>query len=703
MMPDTRVSSPPMLPAAIATLVTAATWLAAIPAEPGATVLIEGSIIQAVAADLDGDGAREVIVLSGGTSQGSATVESWTERSPGTWRRLQGVVTVVAPAAPATPDASGSPLRLLVRRVDGADHVTLVRQAATDTPCCLRLHDITVTPQGMRLVPVADTTTSVDAIFVVDLNGDGTDEIVATRSLPPLGDISYPVEAFVHRWTGRSFEVTASRLPAGSGDTPFLLGDTDERPGEELGIIATLGRPELHRISIPVAGGDELVMEDAGLVAQAATAVPIDDGRGIAVLTSAGILEVRPWPIGDELGAPVAQRPLQDGQLLGVVEIDGLPRLVARQPGTADRLHVLGLPDLAPPRFGAVTRTPAAAAFLSGPVSPYVGPLPRGDPDGHSAIVYSGRLLSSIERPDAAAVPVPEQAMAALAGAQPIGMVGRDAASIALVHGATGRPLPDPSGGRLDAPVALTDAAVSIAPLALTLGPEVDGGVLEPSVRDAVALDGRRSIAVGGRGFTATIEAPPGSRVYVAGADPSVAITVLGVPESGSLVVPMPPPSVATPEPRYRATLAVSTPAGHGYLASWDVRVLTEPPPLAASAHTPFGSGSVDVTGTSAAHATVSVGGQPVGVDARGAFAWRVEAPPWPTEIVVRATDPLGNEAVATVSAVGWFDYRELPWIPIAVMLVAAVAVVFYLRMPRIEPAPRRGDDDGTLEELEPD
>jgi hypothetical protein len=443
-------------------------------------------------------------------------------------------------------------------------------------------------------------------------------------------------------------------------------------------------------------------MEDAGLVAHDATAVPINDGRGIAVLTSAGTLAIHPWPFGGELGAPVAQRPLQDGELLGVVEMDGTPRLVARQPGTADRLHVLGLPNLAPPLFGAVTRTPAAAAFLSGPVSSYVGPIPRGDADGRPALIYSGRLLSSIARPETI-VPVPQQAMAALAGAYPVGLVGREAASIALFHAPGGRSLPDPSGGRLDPPLAHTDAVVSVAPLSLTLEPEDDGGVLEPSIRGAVALEGRRTVAVGTGGFTATVEAPPGSRVYVAGSDPSVVSAVFAVPEGGSLVVPMPPPSVATPEPRYRATLAVSTPAGHGYLATWDVRVLTEPPPLAASVRTPLGSGTVEVSGTSVPYATVTVDGQEVVVGPDGAFAARIGAPPWPTEIVVRSVDPLGNEARATVSAVGWLDYRQLPWIPIAGVVLGAVAVVTYLRVPRADPVPRRADDDATLEELEPD
>ncbi len=691
-----------MLPAAIVSLLTAATFLVSIPEEPGAVVLTEGAIMQAVAADLDGDGARDVLVLTGGAPDGSATLDVWTERGDGTWSRLSNGLTVVPAAAPATPAALDSPVRLLLRRVEGVDRVTLLRQASAEVPCCLTLQDVALIDGGLRLAPVAEPATSVDAAWVVDLDGDGTDEIVATRSLAPLGDVSYPLEGLVHRWTGNTFEVTTTRLPAGSGDIPFRLGDTDERPGDELGIIATLGRPELHRVSL--GDGDALVMEDAGLVAIDATAVPIEEGRGIAVVTRTGTLGVHPWPFGVELGGPVAERPLADGELLGVVEIDGMPRLVARQPGTADSLHVLGLPNLTPPRFGAVTRTPVAAAFASGPVSPYVGPIPGGDADGRLAIVYSGRLLSSMERPETV-VPIPERSMAALVGVQPVGLVGRGAASIALFHAATGPRLPDPSGGRLDAPVAHPDAALSVAPFDLTLAPEEDAGMLEPAIRDATPLgdgDGD-AIAVGAGGFTVRVEAPPGSRVHVAGTDPTVAIAVFAVPAEGSLDVPMPPPLVATPEPRYRATLAVATPAGRGYLASWDVRVLTEPPPLRVSVNTPFGSGSADVSGMSAPFTSVTVDGRPVVVASDGTFSARVDAPPWPTEIVVRSVDPLGNEARSAVVAVGWVDYRQLPWIPIAALLLAGVTIAFYLRVPRAEPAPRRADDDAALEELDPD
>ena len=76
--------------------------------------------------------------------------------------------------------------------------------------------------------------------------------------------------------------------------------------------------------------------------------------------------------------------------------------------------------------------------------------------------------------------------------------------------------------------------------------------------------------------------------------------------------------------------------------------------------------------------------------------------PPWPTDVEVTATDPLGNRAHLMLSAVGVFDYRTLPWVPISVLLVATAAIVLFLRVPRTKPIPRVADD-AILEEMEPD
>ena len=44
------------------------------------------------------------------------------------------------------------------------------------------------------------------------------------------------------------------------------------------------------------------------------------------------------------------------------------------------------------------------------------------------------------------------------------------------------------------------------------------------------------------------------------------------MPETGTVDVPIAPSGVTMPSPRYRAVLGVTTPAGHSYLATWEVR-----------------------------------------------------------------------------------------------------------------------------------
>ena len=690
-----------MLAAALAIIVTVGPTLVAIPDEPGAEVLLEAAVYQSVAADLDGDAGREIIVLTHG--DGSAIAASaWGETDDG-WDRIGEPLEVVPGASIPGVAWLGTPLRLIVRSVGGQDRVTLVRQplypADDDGPvCCLFLDDLVVDAGALRLVPAAPRRSAVDMIRAIDLDGDGTDELLATTSVLPLGDISYPTDVRIHRWSDDRFTVSESQLAIGSGDTPFLLGDSDGRPGDEMGLLATAGRPTLYRLSLG-AEADVLVAEDAGIVADGAIAVPIDAARGIAILAR-GTLAVHPWPGGEPLGPPVSEAPMGEAAFLGTVALDGTDSLVVRQTVGGDRIHAFGLPDLAPPRFGAITRSPAAAAFGSGPVLPYVGPLPGGGLDGRPAVVYGGRLLSS-------AAPVQNEPFsgvrfATMAGSQPIGLVGADGAQLALLHGAPG-PAVDPRGGRLEAPTLNVPSAVSVAPFDLALTSELEDATLEPPVGGAISIGPRRSIAISPGGFTATVAAPPGSRVYVGSEDPSVVETIVAVPESGIVEVPMLPSGVTTPSPRYRASLGVTTPAGHSYLATWDVRVLDGPPPLEVSIATPIGSGEVEVSGRSAPYASVSVDGRAVETDADGRFVIRRSAPPWPTEISVVAADPFGNVAERSVTGVGWFDYRGLPWIPIVAVLVSVAGLLLYVRVPRTRPVPRRADDDSAFEELEPD
>ena len=241
---------------------------------------------------------------------------------------------------------------------------------------------------------------------------------------------------------------------------------------------------------------------------------------------------------------------------------------------------------------------------------------------------------------------------------------------------------------------------MSIAPVELSRTPESDDGAFEPEVEGAIELPGV-DLGIPATGFAFHVHAPPGSRAYVAVGDPSVVGPVVIVPAGGEARVQVVPPA-GPPSPAFRATVTLATPAGHAYTASSEVRVLGEPPPLEVAVATPFGSGQVSVTGQTVPYATVIVDGDPVEVGADGRFLARVGAPPWPTNIDVVATDPFGQAATASVSGVGFFDYRGLPWVPIAVVLVAIAAIALFLRVPRPVPV-SRPVDDAVLEEMDPD
>jgi hypothetical protein len=667
-------------------------------------MLPEAPTYQAVAADLDGDDAPEVLRLVRG-ERGSILAEAWSE-ADGTWSQAGNALQAV-PGRPTGTQGNvthaGTPARLIVRRVGDRDRVTLVRQPRFDEPdleieCCLLLDDLVMDDGELRLQAVADPGNAVGAVSVLDLDGDGTDELLATRSLPPLGDISFPAEARVYRWNGTSFgPPTVTELPVGSGDTPFVLGDSDGIPGEEAAIIPTVGAGSLHRVSL--GAGDTLEVEDSEVFATDAVAVSLGDGRGVAIFAAPDDVSVYPWPPDDLPREAIGQALIPDAALLGPVRLREEERLLVSQPAR-HTLHLPSLPGLDAPGF-TITRSPAAAAFASAHVTPFVGPLPGGGPDGEPAIIYAGALLPFDGSPtDGFLVGI--SPFATLAGAQPVGLVGRDRAWMAILHAPLGILSIDPAGGRLDAPLLQPGSGVSLAPVELVRARERDDGSFEPLVPDAPAIDARGTLAVGPRGFSARVEAPPGSRIYVGEADPSVLGVVRIVPESGRLDVAMVPPVEAAPNTRARLSLAVTTPAGHGYLATWEIRVLTDAPGLEARASTAFASASVVVEGRTAPFVALTVGGRAVSVETDGAFRADVNLPPWPTDVDVVATDPLGNQARVTVSGVGLFDYRTLPWIPITVALVAAAAIVLVLRVPRSKPTPR-GADDAVLEELEPD
>ena len=238
--------------------------------------------LQALAADLDADGAPEVVRLVGGDN-GAASIEAWADGANG-WRLMTApALAVRGRAGQAELAFVGRPVRLLLRRADGEERVTLVRQpdfAESDDPddpeeCCLLLDDLVLEGNSIRLAPVADPGTVADTVHAIDLDGDGTDELLVTYFLLPLNDASSLTEARVFRWADDHFaEPTVTRLPVGSGSTPFILGDSDGIPGDEAGFMGRSALGALFRISL--GPDDTLITEDSGLIVDDALAVPAE-------------------------------------------------------------------------------------------------------------------------------------------------------------------------------------------------------------------------------------------------------------------------------------------------------------------------------------------------------------------------------------------------------------------------------------------
>ncbi len=709
MMPDGGgMLAGPMLPrGALVALAIGLSWLSPAPAaavdevpdEPDALVLPDAAILQVVAADLDADGEREVVRLVAGDGD-AILAEVWRLGDDG-WALVDEPVQVLPASRDGprvNPVYAGVPLRLLVHRVAGRERVVVASQPRFDEidtgpSCCLVLHSLVLEGGELRRFAVAQPTDPVDGILAIDLDGDGTDELLTVRSLTPLGDISFPTEARVYRWAEGAFAApTVTELPIGSGDTPFIIGDSDGRPGDEAAFVSTLGPPGLYRIVVGPA--DVLSVDEFVALAIDAVGVPVDDGRGIAV-TTGDVVSVHRWPPFGPPGPAEASVLLEHAELVGVVEVDGEARLLVHQ-SEITRMRSLRLPTVDRSRGGPLTYSRAARSGARLPIRPYVGMLDGAGPDGADAALFAGHLLPSESGGRGTSVGL----TAALLGAEPIALVG-DGQWVAILHSPHGTQAISPTGGRFDPPAPRPDAWVSIVPAAQVFTSEVDGGVLEPEVSGGVPLRGG-DIATDDSGIVADISAPPGSRVIAYDGDSVDPQPVATVPATGRLELRVVPPEDVETNSRHRARRMIVTPAGHAYVARWNLRVLTEPPAVRAAATTRFGSSEVVVSGRASPDASVRVAGESVTVSRSGEFSARVPLPPWPTDVEVVATDVIGNSAATMVSGIGIVDYRTLPWIPIAAVLVAVAGGVLYLRVPkRAERDPV--DDDAVLEEIDPD
>jgi hypothetical protein len=699
----------------------AALLLTALPspvaAEPDASVLTEDAH-SAVTADLDGDGAKEIVAIVSLPEPGSSLrVAVWGVRG-GRWVSLgeEPVVRWVEADAEARTARLGEDTAALLSLRDG-DRVRVV--VAVGTPytdtnpgaCCLSFANVRL--QGtanldLELVP--EELGSVESMSVIDMEGDGRDELLVTAYGSSLTEASRPQYTLLRSPSGEGFVAEPVPIP---NDQPVWFssaGESDGTPGDDL-LFVHEGLRRLVRVT----------SRDGALVAEQAPAIDIlqppgnswivGAGDGTLVISSDRAIGTARWPRDGTLGDVTEQERdtwptlyvLGTGEGARIVEVTGTDDAAGSSLGI--RVFNLALDlelDIAAHQemndLWAATQSASTSAAVLPNFYPQMGPIPGGLSDGRAAFLGLGRLLEIDPGGDHVA-----REAASLAGGEVVGLAGPDSAWLAfgsgwLRGGGTSAWLGDPGFGEGGFP---DDARVTVAPLDSVLG---SGANADPPVElaGATALDLRDGpmLFAGDDGFQATVSGEPGTLV-VASVGPQTQADEIG---NGPLTITLEPSGTRAPGREHDVSMIVVSPGGFARTFGWDLTVLNEPPGVTAATSFELFEGRASVVGSVGLGTTVTVDGHSVYVTEAGNFGTEVDASILPHDVVVVARDPLGNEQIRQLEVVGFADVRALPWIPIMAALTFGAGVLLFLRTPVVRRADGVAiDGDGRLEEIDGD
>jgi hypothetical protein len=677
--------------------------LATDPAEPYA---LPGTTPAAIAADVDGDGAREVVRITGPAD--AVRLEVW-DVVDGQWAATLSVEPEGVPGRGRV--IGGNTATALVRaRVDGLDRALLLTGGSTsgsDAPgCCLALQEVVDGGDRPELRPLPAPELPAESIVVADLDGDGTDELVASLvNWSEDGSRSSTNVAVLGRDADR-WRTLAEWEESGAWWV-MSLGETDGAPGTELLAAGEAG--DLARVAW-IDGA--LQIERARLVVdneQAWVAGSID---GNLVVTSSTTVALFRWPRGDQ-PTMLASHETLEYPSVGVLG-SGSESLVVVQEHT-ERGTVVPVSQVLDARLrpiGEVATTAQAAVLAdvaerlardgwtgSPPTNiwPYFGPEDGEWDGGATSYIVGGMRVTAAPGGSFETRP-----SASLVG-RPIGRVGPDGGWVALgdSYVSTGaisylQPGFFPFEG----------STLTLVPLATFQDPA------ERTLATSIALEG--GIATGEDGDASTIlAAPTGVEIIITVVPGTVAVswdgtrvTDHGEVDAGELRLSVDPPSRPRPGSEYsfERDLILLGPDGSATVHRWNGTFAPEAPELTAWTRLEGLSLDATVAGRASAGSRITVDGRDVTLNGFGAYRATVDAPPWPRTVVVVARDPFGGEQRATVEVIGLVDYRGLPWVPIAGAATLLGGVVLFLRTPRHRPLAQRPVlDDGRLEDLDGD
>ena len=697
----------------VAALVGAASLVpSAVAAADDKTQVLPDITVTALTHDIDGDGDREVLRLvqaDGNTLD--FTIDAWEHDGAG-WSMVGSVALPRVAGDREEFVEDGQAATLIQWRAAGRDRVLALAAALrpgvqTGETCCLTIFEVEPSRGGgIELLPLQRIEGGAQSVWSADVDGDGSDELVLHEARYGATEDEQTALLQVLRWSGSGFELSVERTDRELVQG-FIVADTDGVAGKDL----LLGPATDGRIRRLTWDGGEMALEEAEIDADD----PLDGWiAGVAdnaiLLSMAQEARVVRWPRGEAAttAASLATQGFPGVALIG----DGpdalvvMPSNTAFENGQSPTVTVHGL-DLEP--IGEVESSPRTQGFwqlVSGQVSsswavernlyPYSGPMNGGLGDDRPAYVSSGTLIQP-GGPDG----FEARPMASLIGVQPVGLAGPREEWVVL----GGNYSPPPGNAYMSwGGVPPEWGRLAIMPVDQLLQPDEEANVVSVELVGAVeiASDGELATLVAdGEGFQLAITAPAGSVVVVVNG----ALTDDHEVADEPLLVEVPPPRNRQDDEsvEFETMLLVVTPDGRGVTEQWAGTFVREPPEISVSGSTDAMALSATLTGRTSAGSVVSADGVAIETDAEGRFAGSIDAPIWPSRVLVTARDPLGNEVTEVVEVVGVVDYRGLPWAAILIGATLVVGAVLYVRTPKRRVAAAVTDSDGSLEELELD
>ncbi len=689
---------------------------AAIGADGSELQTLPGSTLTALTIDLDHDDANEVLRLVDREAPGF-DLEAWDVRE-GLWSPVASTEVAAHPGPDGSLDPSAEVATLLRWRLDGRDHAVLVTASMLQVPdvpttvCCIELAEVVLDEGGVTLDPMQTPDIRAELVAAVDMDGDGTDELVTQVTAYHDMNDSGVFRIEVHRWDGREFQRFYSAEREGQGFA-VIPGEGDNQSGMELYIAPSPNGSVERLVLVEGVVREEKANIDLsqpfdGWVAGAA------NGR-LLIQHSAGLRLVE-WERGrqpTEVGR-LTSLSLPKVDLVGsgddaiFVVYEGFDYLGSNDPRLTvfdtDFNEIASVPisDRIAPVWDAARAISATGYGTGRYLFPWVGPVPDAGPRGAWPYLANGTRIESGG---------PEGFTTAdanpLVGVTPVGRAGPGDDWLALGHSLYGA----------YGPFGLSDSAVYLFPFGP--GPMSDTGVLTLAPADKtlglndepvatiqaegaveVAVDGGTRLAAHFEGFRAVIDAPAGTIVTV---EDGTLPLEREVGEEPLVIEVVPPRGRGERNTDFTRSFLVMAPDGRAQVVSWEGTFIAEPPEVTAHAETHAFELHSRIYGRASDGVSISVDGNPVRLNESRAFNVEVDAPIWPRDVVVIARDVLGTEVVERLEVVGFLDYRGLPWGLIVSLATVAAGGFLFVRTPRRRRPVAAAWDDAMLEEVDGD